>query len=609
MKKITYFLILTMIVMVSCNPMEDIYEELEEMDKGYEGTFTHELTSDDYEAIAEKALQDNPGDTLNADFIVGNEYFTDSVSAAEYIPLYIPELYPALGEGSNGMITYNYSGTLPENLTMYTEASQYEVMEEEYTSIDEVLDYSGYFSPSYAPGVYIPSILASAIDTAENGDIMLVEYLYSDVDPKIDTESSDDVAVFEEGFTEEANGLGQFTQTSVDGAQTWEWNQYDDGNAKMSGFDGSAVVNEDWLISSAIDLSGLSEATLSFRHAINYLNDQWDQLSVHISTDYDGSDIAGASWTELTVPNWGTGDSWSFVESGAIDLTSYIDQTVFVAFKYTSSADNAATWEIGELKVTTPGAAAIIGEEPMTYKTYHTYNEDAWERLENVYYINAVDYNAMGEPGNFDNFSGSERPEDYIPLLLNDKYPLAGEGTEVVVVYKYYAGTTLTLASTYTYEAGAWTSSWDYVEEKSAQFIYGGSGWVFDPTISFTMNADDYQIIVDYVNDEIGEEYVDTYGTFESYYGAGSYYVNFDIRESNFNSSVFETWEDAIASAIGDVLLPAKYPDTQTQVNGVDMYYLVSFETYSGASGNYTMRFQVTKAGPDPEFTLVEGPY
>ena len=63
------------------------------------------------------------------------------------------------------------------------------------------------------------------------------------------------------------------------------------------------------------------------------------------------------------------------------------------------------------------------------------------------------------------------------------------------------------------------------------------------------------------------------------------------------------------AEAIGNVLLPALYPDAQTQVNGVDMYYIVNFATYSGADGNYAMRFQVSKAGPDPEFTLVEGPY
>lgn len=50
------------------------------------------------------------------------------------------------------------------------------------------------------------------------------------------------------------------------------------------------------------------------------------------------------------------------------------------------------------------------------------------------------------------------------------------------------------------------------------------------------------------------------------------------------------------------------YPSATLQVNGVDMFYRVVFATYSGANAKYAMKFQVTKAGPDPEFTLVEGP-
>lgn len=608
MKKILYYLTLIALVLTACDPMQDINNELEEMDTGYLGTFTYVLTSDDYATIADLAVEENPADTLNAAFISDNEFFNDEVSAAAYIPLLVPEMYPALGLGSNGMITYNYNGELPEDLTMYTDAEEYELPEDAYTSIDEVLDYAGYYAPGYPPEIYIPAVLDDAIEAAEEDDILLVEYLYSDVDPKIDLSSTDDVNIFIEGFTEEANGLGQFTATNVVGDQVWGWDYHEDGNAKMSGYDGGAVVNDDWLISSAIDLSGLSEASLHIYQAIAYLNDQYDQINVYISTDYDGSDIGGATWDEVTVPNLPS-ENYVFVASGAIDLASYLEQTIYIAFQYLSSDSNAGTWEVAEVKVTTPGTAAVIGKEPEGYKDYYEFDGSAWMKAGGVYHVNAVDYDAMGAPGYYNNFSSSDKPEDYIPNLLMSKFPLAGQDEEVVVVYRYYEGGTMTLASVYTYNNGAWESSYDFVAATTAQFLYGGSGWVFDPTLTFTMNSADFQIIVDYVGDNVGAEYLDSYGTGEFYYGAGAYYANFDLRPGSFEADVFDSWEDAVTEGIGVALLPAKFPNASTQANGVDMFYVVNFDTYSGADGNYSIKYQVTKSGPNPEFTAVEGPY
>lgn len=609
MKRIAYYLMIMALAVVACDPMEDINNQLDEMDTGYNGTFTYVLTSDDYADIADLAILADPGDTLNAAFIASNEYFSDEVAAATYVPLLIPEMYPALGPGSSAMITYNYNGALPEDYTMYTGADNYVVSEDEYSSIDEVVDYAGYYSPSYPPEVYIPSVLEAGIADPGDGDILLVEYMYSNTDPKIDFESASDVNVFIEGFTEEADWPGQFTATSVTGDQVWVWDQYGDGNAKMSGYSGGAQPNEDWLISQAIDLSGLDEASLHILQAINYLNDQWDQIKIYISTDYNGSDIAGATWDEVTVPNMPSGASWDYIASGAIDLSTYLGQSIYVAFKYVSSDTNAATWEVAEVKVTTPGTASVIGTPPDKYRDFYLFSDGEWIKAPGVYNVNAVDYNAMGSPGKYDNFSSTDKPSDYIPNMLTARFPLAGEGIEVIVVYKYYAGYTATLAATYTYSSGSWTSDYDFVTAKEAQFLYGGTGWVFDPTVTITMVSSDYQIIVDYVRDHVGTEYVDSYGTGESYFGAGSYYVNFDLRPGYWEADVFDSWQDAVTTAIGTALLPTRFPNASTQVNGVDMYYIVNFATYSGAAGNYSAKYQVTKSGPNPEFTLVEGPY
>ncbi len=215
----------------------------------------------------------------------------------------------------------------------------------------------------------------------------------------------------------------------------------------------------------------------------------------------------------------------------------------------------------------------------------------------------------MGAPGNYDNFSSSILPQNYLPALLKEKFPLAGQDFEAIVIYKYFEGTTMTLADKYKFDNGNWLSTYNFVEPKTSQFLYSTSGWVFDPTVSFKMVAADYQIIVDWVKNNIGADKIDSYGTQEFYTGSGSFYSNFDLRPGKWDNTAFTTWQDAVRSAIGNALLPVKYPSAVTQVSGLDVLYIVSFVTYNGSYGNYTIKFKCTKSGPDPEFTLVEGPY
>ncbi|MGM0407422.1 MAG: hypothetical protein ACQERU_05530 [Bacteroidota bacterium] len=238
---------------------------------------------------------------------------------------------------------------------------------------------------------------------------------------------------------------------------------------------------------------------------------------------------------------------------------------------------------------------------------YYTFDGSEWAPVQGAYVLTGDDYDSMGDPGAYDNFSGSVPPEDYLPTFLKMKYPYAQSGDQKVIVYKYYSGGVSTRAKEYHFDGSEWTE-YDAIVEETNQFIHNGAKWVFDPTETYTMESSDYQIIVDYVKDNFGDDYLDSYGTQEFYYGAGAYYSNFDLRAGKWNSEEFETWDEAVKEALGTILLPAVFPNATLQVNGVDMYYRVVFDTYSGSAARYAMKFQVTKAGPDPEFTFVEGP-
>jgi hypothetical protein len=145
------------------------------------------------------------------------------------------------------------------------------------------------------------------------------------------------------------------SQYSVTGAQEWYRDTYGGKDyAKMNGYTSSANENEDWLITPAMDFTGLSVVTLKFEEAINYADVIEDDQEVYVSTDYSGSgDPNNATWTELTVNERADGNSWDFTHVYPVDLSNYIGEPkVFVAFKYTSTTSNAATWEIDSIQIT-----------------------------------------------------------------------------------------------------------------------------------------------------------------------------------------------------------------------------------------------------------------
>lgn len=114
-----------------------------------------------------------------------------------------------------------------------------------------------------------------------------------------------------------------------------------------------------------------------------------------------------------------------------------------------------------------------------------------------------------------------------------------------------------------------------------------------DPTedVIFTMNSTNFQVIVDYVNANLTNtnDYPDNA---ENYYGASAYFSNFDTRSDAY-SSTFASADEAIAEAIGDVFLPAQYPDAILNVD-----YVVSYATYDGETGSGSMTFHCSSVDP-----------
>ena len=148
---------------------------------------------------------------------------------------------------------------------------------------------------------------------------------------------------------------GGFTAYNVTGAQEWTINsQY---GYVMSGFaDNASHVNEDWLISPAMNLNQVTSATLSFEHARGPAGSitvgiAEKYYTVWVSSNYTSGNPTSATWTEITGVVHGT-TAWNYVSSGNLNIpASHLTSNARIAFKYLCTDAASATWEIKNLIV------------------------------------------------------------------------------------------------------------------------------------------------------------------------------------------------------------------------------------------------------------------
>lgn len=171
------------------------------------------------------------------------------------------------------------------------------------------------------------------------------------------TQPGEETVVFEESF---ATSQGNF---EIDNKQlpeggTFVW-KHDAGTPeggspyyymKASAFiNKAAKASESWLISPEVDLSTATNATLTFMHIINHAGDMQTQQTLWVT------ETSAENWQQVTIPNYPAGNNWTEVSSGNIDLSTYAGKKIKFAFKYVSTTEAAATWEIYDVKVVANG--------------------------------------------------------------------------------------------------------------------------------------------------------------------------------------------------------------------------------------------------------------
>lgn len=156
-----------------------------------------------------------------------------------------------------------------------------------------------------------------------------------------------EVTIFEQNLgTKDA--IDTFIVANIAGDAQW---QYKRQTTNMR-TEINAANNEDWLITPALDLTQMSEASLNFKYKFNVAipAEFQDQYTVVVSKDFDGNpaNIATATWVEIKGFSY---ETTAYAESGVLNLPAeMIGHKCHIAWKY-KTTDTPHTWALKDVIV------------------------------------------------------------------------------------------------------------------------------------------------------------------------------------------------------------------------------------------------------------------
>jgi hypothetical protein len=541
MKRIIYCLAILGITLVGCNPMEDIYDGLDTSADPIVGSDSYTLTSDDYDELD-----------------LGFGSFNSIEEAKTLLPGFLADKYPFWGQGSSVLVGYQLYIGNAEGVSDLTSSDIYEFTNSDYATAGS--DAFGFY-PNVNATNAIPAILDAQVTSPTEGQIVLAKYKQYFEDPVVGLAN-----IVDYNFAGSFEGWSIVEESGSDDAWTSQ-----SGYVQGNGFFGGQFANVEWLVSPSIDLTGESNLKFQITHALKYATDT-SLLKILVSTDYTG-DTGAATWDEITLATPPGVDTLDPSED--YDFSAYDGQTINVAFKYESTDTDAGRWRISNMAIKTLGATG----ETNSKGEYFMYSGGSWEAIEGVYYLSSADFDSMGEgsgePGQYNNFSSSISPNNYLPTFLSLNFPYGQEEEELFVIYDYYSSSTgaQRRGNLYTVTEGEWIGHESTIST-TLQFGFDNGIWVPDNTIRYTLVDADYAAIVS----ALAADYPAATASMENY-------GNMDRRAGN----AAEWTDDMVLEAVNVVL------DIVDSSAEEEQKYVVTIEVYNGS--NTTEDFAVIKMG------------
>lgn len=189
MKKILFISTALLASLTACEDYNDQFNlgsQISDVKKGV----AIKLAAADYATVAnnatnkEIALSKDPenGTYVAALEAIGkNRYFADKTEAEWFLPAFITEKYPQADAGSRFSVSYNMYKAPSTYLTDFKNLKEYTLSNADYKKVWAETATATYLSPSTMKK--LPEVLAGAMSNPAEGDMVAVNYAYSEFEP------------------------------------------------------------------------------------------------------------------------------------------------------------------------------------------------------------------------------------------------------------------------------------------------------------------------------------------------------------------------------------------------------------------------------------------
>lgn len=151
------------LVIFACEPLEDVYNEIDEANSGISKDLTITLSEEDYEA-----MEDYEGVPAN---VYEGYYFADDVEASQYLPFLLSDQYPQIAVNSFAAVTY-------ENLVFALPEESEVLSSESYTVSDDDYDEFGHTYGNFDNEDDIIAFVDARFGDQDGGLLVILTYDY-----------------------------------------------------------------------------------------------------------------------------------------------------------------------------------------------------------------------------------------------------------------------------------------------------------------------------------------------------------------------------------------------------------------------------------------------
>jgi len=456
MKKIFYLLVIFSMVLTSCNPLEDIHNDIDSQlnADGIVGDVTLTLSDDDYDDL---------------DLSFGN--FSSEDDAKSLLPAFLSEKYPALGVKLNpdGSIKEASSATITYKLFSPISSTDYTVSDQ---------DYIDFGSDNLTTDAQFDAFLSSKF-TSPKGSI--VNLTYNTLVPQI-----------------------EYTLTNADFASV--------GNGTFNNFDIRPGRDEETIEArrakiETILLANFPDSSVGQQYLVTYAI--YDgavgtrQMLVQLSATNTYDLINGYTLTNADYDSVGNGQYNNFdIRPGRDEETEEsrrvkIETILLANFPATVTGDQYfVTYAIYDGAVGTRNMLLefngtgydLIGATLISKTSKFAYTGNWAMPLT----FTPEEYTLMGQ--RFPNFSDTSEAERLIGIYLRTLYPFAAADDYVAVEYDFFSGSVSQRNVNFVFDGSLWNAI-PTVIDSVLQFAHDGTTWVPDNTIKYTLTNADYALV------------------------------------------------------------------------------------------------------------------